>query len=171
MSRRHAAPIARGPVPALAGLLLALAGCWAPPSAPVSRGPAGPAPPQDPAPALTPADREAVARCLHGVTLGEGVRVRPGPGGRLHLVTVEEALAELGARAGEDGKVRDRDGKEIHFWRNPLSGRATPRTSEEARAVQAELEELKRQYTVIEFDYYPGQEKGSPPPIVCSTPR
>jgi hypothetical protein len=171
MPTRHAAPLGWGSPSALAGLLVAIAGCCGTPPAPVSRGPAGPPPAEDPAPALAPADREAVTRCLRGVALGQGVRVRPGPGGRLHVVTVEEALAELGARAGEDGKVRDRDGKEILFWRNPLSGRGTPWSNEEARAVQAELEELKRQYTVIEFDYYPGEENGDPPPIVCSPAR
>ncbi len=84
---------------------------------------------------------------------------------------MEEALAELGAHAGEDGTVRDRTGREIRFWRNPLSGRGTPWLAEEARAVREELEELKRRYTVIEFDYYPGLEKGLPPPIVCSAAK
>jgi hypothetical protein len=127
--------------------------------------------PEDAAPTLAPADREAIARCLHGATLDQGVRVRIGPGGRLHKVTVEEALAELGARAGDDGTIRDRTGKEIRFWSNPLAGRGTPWSTEEMQAVRAELEKLKKLYTVIEFDYYPGQEKGAPPPLVCSTPR
>jgi hypothetical protein len=86
----------------------------------------------------------------------------------LHRVTVEEALAELGARAGEDGTIRDRTGKEIRFWRNPLSGRGTPWSPGEADAVREELENLKKNYTVIEFDYYPGQETGARPPLVCS---
>src|SRR5258708_36607112 len=127
---------------------------------------------REPAPALAPEDREAVARCLDGVSLADGVRVRPDGVGGLHLVTVDEALAELGVVAGEDGKLRDRGGREVRFWRNPLSGRGTPWSNQEALAVSDEYKGLKKRYTVIEFDYYPGQEKGGPPPpMPCSAAR
>ncbi len=114
--------------------------------------------------ALTPADREAIARCFPGVNLSEGVRVRFNSPHPPHLVTAEEALAEVGAHVGEDGKVHDWDGKEVRFWRNPLAGRGTPYSAEEQRATQDELDKLKRQYHVIEIDYYPGEENGGPLP-------
>lgn len=122
-----------------------------------------------PLPAFSLKDREAVACGLPaGVALADGVRVSGKVWGRQHVVTVEEALAELGARAGEDGKLRDRAGKEIRFWRNPLEGRGTPYFPDEPQRVQDELEQLKKQFTVIEFDYYPGKEKGYPPPLACA---
>jgi hypothetical protein len=107
-------------------------------------------------------DRAAVARCLEGYSLSDGVGVEQTAPGRLRKITIEEKLAGLGARAREDGKLVDGSGKEIRFFAHYTGGAQLPASC--FAAEREALEELKKHYTVIEISYWPGKENGAPSP-------
>ena len=71
-------------------------------------------------------------------------------------LTVEERLAQLGARC-DDGRLVDRDNKEIRFYR--LTG-CWGNPPADAHAIldrqRTELEALSQRYTVIEMTCSPG---------------
>jgi hypothetical protein len=110
----------------LAVLLPVLAGCSAAP--------------------LLPGDGSALTRGLP-----DGVRmtdyVERDPLGR--KITVGAKLVSLGAHPGPDGKLIDRSGRPITFFR--LYDGGTPPTEAMQRAWAEEFAELKRTSTVIEI--------------------
>ena len=72
-------------------------------------------------------------------------------------ITLENELAYLGTRVGQDGKLRDRQGKEIYIDFRPGSGVA--RTTEMMRAEWEQQkkrdDELRKTHTIIVVDLDP----------------
>jgi hypothetical protein len=101
-------------------------------------------------PACALVARPELARCLpDGVRMDDFVEVD-----RLGLrVSVAGKLARLGAYAGPDGKLYDRGGRPIAFWRHYDGGMCPPAGRLEAAADR--LKELKRTHTVIEMFHDP----------------
>ena len=85
---------------------------------------------------------------------------RVGDPPQVHKVTVEDKLAQLGARCNE-GKLVDAEGKEIRFYRLHCFGAPTSFAMEALRQERAELDALKDKYTVIEMTCSPS---GAPTP-------
>ncbi len=123
-------------------LLLLVAGCSA-------FDPGGPTPINLRMPkAATPAEHE-MAKCLpEGLRLDTAFRLECA--GR--LTTVLDKLRELGAY-GKDGKLFDRDGKELYFYWVPDCGvrRSEDQIRAEADAERQRLRELRRRYHVVEM--------------------
>ena len=65
-------------------------------------------------------------------------------------VSLEETLVKTGARC-KKGKLLDAKGKEIQFYTVQGFGAPTAYAIETMRRQRTEIEELKRQYTVIEI--------------------
>ena len=99
------------------------------------------------------ADRDAVAKALpKDLTLGLVVEAD-----RLAIkkpITLEEKLAEVGARVGPDGKLCDSAGKEIYFEHFSKSGVCRHFSEDEGRA--EERRKLEQKYRVIYIDDSPG---------------
>jgi hypothetical protein len=93
-------------------------------------------------------DPAALAKCLPpDLTLSTVIDANPEGKG----LTVADKLAEMGAHVGADGKLRDRRGKEVTFYKR-LSlwwGARPPNYDEVVRKEEDELRELRRRSTVI----------------------
>ena len=92
-------------------------------------------------------DWSAVAACLPaGVTLTTEFCPDPPGCAPEERITVRRKLTELGARA-RGGKLYDSAGKEIVFYQAPARGAPPPPELEQQERRQ--LEELRREHTVI----------------------
>jgi hypothetical protein len=82
--------------------------------------------------------------------------VKPGAGGsKVKKITVEQTLKAIKARC-KDGKLVDTDGKEIYFYRlQGCWGNPPADYQEILQQQQAEIEKLKKRYTVIEMTCNP----------------
>jgi hypothetical protein len=98
-------------------------------------------------------DQDRLAHCLPaGVTMDTVIGNR-GDGA---AITVESRLLEIRAQPGQDGKLYDANGREIHFYQRPASRANAPAEAAAlAEKQNAELERLKGQYTVIELSIQP----------------
>jgi hypothetical protein len=77
-------------------------------------------------------------------------------------VTVGMKLARLGAYCGQDGKLYDRSGRRIEFFRHyEYGGAQHPNEDEILRESLRRLEELKKTCTVIEIS----RDPDLPPPV------
>jgi hypothetical protein len=105
---------------------------------------------------LVPSSSSSLTR-----SLPEGIRmtdyVGRGPLGR--KVTVGVTLASLGAHTGSDGKLVDRSGRPITFFRHYDGG--MPPTEAMMRDMAEQLAELRRTSTVIEIH----RDPDLPPPM------
>ena len=134
--------------PALSLVLacLILAGCYTPQPARTTIAP----PPRDP----VLADRDNVARHLpKELRLNTVIDDAPSGG---HPFTLEQALAQAGARVNSDGKLVAADGKEIYFEHYMPHGAQLI----ESDAEREEKRKLEEKYHVIHINDAPGK-------IVC----
>lgn len=75
------------------------------------------------------------------------------------LRCLESMLREVGARLGEDGKVHDRDGREVYVWEEGPEGgchRPESELTQMAEKRAKALRELRKRYTVIELPWFGG---------------
>jgi hypothetical protein len=78
-------------------------------------------------------------------------------GEKVKKVTVKQRLIEMKARC-RNGKLLDRSGKEIRFYRLAGCWGNPPADYQEILASQrAEIEELRKRYTVVEIECMPSR--------------
>jgi hypothetical protein len=111
---------------------------------------------------LSPADREAITKCLPSGIRLDTIASAYGPEDK---ITVEQELAKLGAIAGKDGKLHDKSGREIAFYHEPAE-QGTPWGPDHLKTWNEESgqvpeEELRKKYTVITLT---GNPSGIPVP-------
>jgi hypothetical protein len=108
--------------------------------------------------AMSPANlvnRPAIGRCLPSGVRFEDYAGR-GPFGT--KLTVGDELARVGAAPGADGKLYDRSGRRIEFFKHYDGGMPPPEGMREA--AERHLEELKKTCTVIQIN----RDPDLPPP-------
>jgi hypothetical protein len=69
---------------------------------------------------------------------------------------IDTSLRAVGAKLAADGKMYDRQGKEIYLWCDgPVGGmvRSTEELARIHKESQRALEEARRRYTVVEIPY------------------
>jgi hypothetical protein len=102
---------------------------------------------------VTPELRAALKVGYGGELPDDRIAVEFGPAAR----ALDATLREVGAKFAPDGKMYDRNGKEIYLWSHGPAGgmvRSADDIAKSHEESQRALAEARRRYTVIEVGYW-----------------